>query len=33
MNAKVQVDNPDVRVTRWTLAADDDTGQHTHEYD
>ena len=33
MNHQVQVDNSDVRVTRWTLAAGDDTGEHTHEYD
>ena len=29
----VQVDNSDVRVTRWTLAVGDDTGEHAHEYD
>lgn len=33
MNSQVQVDNSDVRVTRWTLAAGDHTGEHTHEYD
>jgi quercetin dioxygenase-like cupin family protein len=33
MNPQVQVDNSDVRVTRWTLAAGEDTGEHTHEYD
>jgi quercetin dioxygenase-like cupin family protein len=32
MNCQVQVDNSDVRVTRWTLAVGDDTGEHTHEY-
>ena len=33
MNPQVQVNNSDVRVTRWTLAVGDDTGEHTHEYD
>jgi mannose-6-phosphate isomerase-like protein (cupin superfamily) len=33
MNPEVQVNNSDVRVTRWTLAAGDETGEHTHEYD
>lgn len=32
MNCQVQVDNSDVRVTRWTLAVGDDTGEHRHEY-
>jgi len=29
----VQVDNPEVRVTRWTLAVGEDTGEHRHEHD
>ena len=33
MKPQVQVDNSDVRITRWTLASGDDTGEHTHEYD
>ena len=33
MNSHVQFDNSDVRVTRWTLAGGDDTGEHRHEYD
>jgi mannose-6-phosphate isomerase-like protein (cupin superfamily) len=33
VNPDVQVNNSDVRVTRWTLAAGDGTGEHTHEYD
>ena len=32
-SSHVQVDNSDVRVTRWTLALGDETGVHTHEYD
>lgn len=32
MNSHVQVDNSDVRVTRWTLAVGNDTGEHRHEY-
>lgn len=32
-NSHVQVDNSDVRVTRWTLAVGDDTGEHRHQYD
>ena len=31
--SQVQVDNADVRVTRWTLAVGDDTGEHRHQYD
>jgi quercetin dioxygenase-like cupin family protein len=30
---EVQVDNPSVRVTRWTLGAGEETGTHHHEYD
>lgn len=30
---KAQIDNPQVRVTRWTLATGEDTGEHLHEYD
>ena len=33
MNSHRQFDNSDVRVTRWTLALGDDTGEHRHEYD
>lgn len=33
MSAEVQIDNPEVRVTRWTLARGEETGQHRHEYD
>ena len=33
MNSQVQVENSDVRVTRWTLAVGDDTGPHRHELD
>lgn len=33
MNSQVQVDNSDVRVTRWTLAVGDGTGEHRHEHD
>lgn len=29
----VQIDNPQVRVTRWTLATGEDTGEHLHEHD
>jgi beta-alanine degradation protein BauB len=29
----LQIDNVDVRVTRWTLAGDEETGLHRHEYD
>jgi mannose-6-phosphate isomerase-like protein (cupin superfamily) len=31
--SQVQVDNSDVRVTRWTLAVGGDTGEHRHQYD
>ena len=33
MSSQIQVDSPEVRVTRWTLARGEETGQHTHEYD
>jgi quercetin dioxygenase-like cupin family protein len=33
MSSTVQVDNPDVRVTRWTLKRGEQTGPHRHEYD
>ena len=33
VSSQVQVDNSDVRVTRWTLAVGDDTGEHRHQYD
>lgn len=33
MNPQVQVNNSDVRITRWTLAVGDETGEHTHQYD
>lgn len=29
----VQIDNGEVRVTRWTLATGQSTGSHRHEYD
>lgn len=32
-NCELQVDNSDVRVTRWTLAVGDYTGEHRHEHD
>ena len=31
--SKVQVDNADVRVTRWTLDRGEATGDHRHEHD
>ena len=33
MTANEQIDNADVRVTRWTLSVGEDTGPHRHEYD
>jgi quercetin dioxygenase-like cupin family protein len=33
MSAEVQIENADVRATRWTLAQGEETGQHRHEYD
>lgn len=33
MGSQTQVDNPDVRVTRWTLAQGEETGPHRHEHD
>ncbi len=33
MSSEVQIDNPDVRVTRWTLTQGEETGPHRHEYD
>jgi beta-alanine degradation protein BauB len=33
MAAHVHIDNDRVRVTRWTLAQGDETGQHVHEHD
>ncbi|WP_137120059.1 cupin domain-containing protein [Segeticoccus rhizosphaerae] len=33
MSSEVQIDNPEVRATRWTLAQGEETGQHRHEYD
>lgn len=33
MSSMVQVDNEDVRVTRWTLRQGEETGPHQHEYD
>lgn len=31
--SEVQIDNPDVRVTRWTLGRGQETGVHRHEMD
>jgi beta-alanine degradation protein BauB len=31
--SEVQIDNPDVRVTRWTLGMGQETGVHRHEMD
>jgi quercetin dioxygenase-like cupin family protein len=33
MPVEVQVDDEDVRVSRWTLATGEETGVHTHEHD
>lgn len=33
MASQVKIDNNRVRVTRWTLAKGDETGQHLHEHD
>ena len=33
MSATEQIDNADVRVTRWTVRAGEATGPHRHEYD
>ena len=33
MASHVDIDNDKVRVTRWTLAQGDETGQHRHEHD
>ena len=33
MESDVQIDDKRVRVTRWTLQAGEDTGEHRHEYD
>ncbi|HEY3687435.1 MAG TPA: hypothetical protein VGL93_30640 [Streptosporangiaceae bacterium] len=32
-HAETQVDNDDVRVTRWSFAPGAHTGEHLHEYD
>lgn len=32
-HADTQVDNADVRVTKWTFAPGAHTGEHVHEYD
>lgn len=32
-NSHVQIDNSDVRVTRWTLSVGGDTGEHRHQND
>jgi len=32
-HADTQVDNADVRVTKWTFAPGAHTGEHLHEYD
>lgn len=33
MGASLQIDNPEARVTRWTLTAGEETGPHRHEHD
>jgi quercetin dioxygenase-like cupin family protein len=33
MGGRVEIDNEQVRVTRWTLRPSEDTGQHRHEFD
>jgi quercetin dioxygenase-like cupin family protein len=33
LTVEVQVDDGDVRVSRWTLATGEETGMHTHEHD
>ncbi len=33
MSATEQIDNADVRVTRWTLSTGEATGPHRHEHD
>ena len=33
MSSEVQVENTEVRVTRWTLTQGEETGSHRHEYD
>lgn len=33
MSADHQIENDTVRVTRWTLAAGEETGPHRHELD
>lgn len=33
MSSKMQIDNADVRVTRWTLHRGEETGPHRHEHD
>lgn len=32
-SSQVQLDNDELRITRWTLAPGADTGMHRHEYD